>query len=83
MIDRAERPESALPVRTAALANRNWRFHKGCMRGAEAVDFDDSSWSCVDLPHVADIPYWNTMTEVYEGDTWYRKGLAAERAWPG
>ena len=69
--------------RTAVLMNKGWRFHRGSLAGAEAVDLDDSSWASVDLPHVADIPYWNTMTEVYEGDTWYRKEFASERDWQG
>lgn len=28
-----------------------WRFHAGDLQGAEAVDFDDSRWRLVDLPH--------------------------------
>ena len=28
-----------------------WRFHLGDITGAEAADFDDSSWRTVDVPH--------------------------------
>ena len=52
--------------------NKDWTFFKGSQSGAEAIDFDDSSWEPVNLPHSASIPYWMDL-EVYEGDTWYRK----------
>lgn len=59
-------------VRTTALINKGWKFHKGELDGAEVPDLDDAGWAPVDLPHTASIPYWNDMTEVYEGETWYR-----------
>ncbi|MBQ9285008.1 MAG: DUF4982 domain-containing protein [Bacteroidaceae bacterium] len=31
--------------------NFGWRFHSGDIAGAEALDFDDSAWRLVDLPH--------------------------------
>ena len=31
--------------------NRDWMFAKGDQSGAEAVDFDDSAWKAVRLPH--------------------------------
>ncbi len=72
---------SAAPVRTTRLMNSGWRFHKGSLKGAEAPDVDDSGWTSVDLPHTASMPYWNDMTEVWEGDTWYRKTFAAPGDW--
>jgi beta-galactosidase len=38
-------------ARTSQLFNFDWRFHAGDIEGAEAVDFDDSGWRHVDLPH--------------------------------
>ncbi|MBN2001289.1 hypothetical protein JW935_27340 [candidate division KSB1 bacterium] len=31
--------------------NRNWKFYKGEQEGAEAIDFNDSQWQAVRLPH--------------------------------
>ena len=31
--------------------NRDWRFAKGAEQGAEAVEFDDTNWEHVRLPH--------------------------------
>src|SRR5664280_3815065 len=31
--------------------NRDWRFAKGAQAGAEAIDFNDSAWLLVRLPH--------------------------------
>ena len=36
---------------TSELWNFGWKFHAGDVQGAEALDFDDSSWRSVDLPH--------------------------------
>ena len=38
-------------ARTSQLFNFDWRFHAGDIEGAEAVDYDDSGWRHVDLPH--------------------------------
>ncbi|MDE6765414.1 MAG: hypothetical protein K2J52_03775, partial [Duncaniella sp.] len=32
-------------------ANYGWLFQSGECNGAESVDFDDSGWESVDLPH--------------------------------
>src|SRR5574344_2914166 len=37
--------------RTVRSPNFGWRFHLGDVNGAEAADFDDSSWRTVDVPH--------------------------------
>ena len=34
--------------------NPSWRFYKGEVSGAEKVDFDDSGWGRVSLPHSVD-----------------------------
>ncbi len=37
--------------REVRLMDMGWRFGRGDMAGAEAVDFDDAGWERVDLPH--------------------------------
>ena len=37
----------------------NWKFYRGDIRGADSVNFDDSKWRTVDLPHdwsIEDLP---------------------------
>ena len=60
--------------------NQDWHFIKADPAGAEAIDFDDSGWRALDLPHDWGIegPF---TTEVnykggylpYPGTGWYRK----------
>lgn len=72
--------------------NLGWRFIRADVEGAEAVDFDDSSWQVVDLPHDASIygPFvaegngasarvgYRTL-----GRGWYRKHLQGDPSWKG
>lgn len=45
-------PESNSSVpRQSVLFDFGWRFHAGDLNGAEALNYDDSSWRLVDLPH--------------------------------
>src|SRR5690554_8110881 len=41
--------------RTTELINFDWKYHKGWIDGASQVDFDDSKWEVVQLPHDASI----------------------------
>ena len=66
--------------RTRVNLNRAWRFFRGDVAGAEAVDFDDSSWQPVGLPHTFDLPYFRTP-EFYVGVGWYRKRLDVPPQW--
>ena len=67
--------------------NGDWKFTKGGQNGAEAVDFDDSSWKAVRLPHdwaiagpfnpnedgyAGKLPWW--------GQGWYRKSFKLDKA---
>ena len=61
------------------LQNRNtkslpqWKFYKGEQPDASRINFDDSDWETVDIPHT-----WNAEdilakgTEHYKGTGWYR-----------
>ena len=70
--------------------NHDWKFAKGGQKGAEAVDFNDSSWKAVRLPHdwaiagpfnpkedgyAGKLPWW--------GQGWYRKTFKLDRAEAG
>jgi beta-galactosidase len=63
--------------------NRDWTFAKGSHPGAEAVQFDDSSWKSVRLPHDWAIsgPYdpqgeYRTGKLPWRGEGWYRKNFS-------
>jgi hypothetical protein len=66
-------------TRTRLNLNRDWRFHRGDIAGAEAVDFDDRGWQHVGLPHTFDLPYFRTP-EFYVGYGWYRKTIRVDAA---
>jgi hypothetical protein len=67
----ADRPESG---RLRVNFNAGWRFHLGDVNGADKVDFNDSDWQAVGLPHSFSTPYFQAP-EVYVGYGWYRKDL--------
>jgi len=61
--------------------NADWKFFRGDVAGASAVQFADASWQPVTLPHT-----WNAQdalpgNAVYQGPGWYRKEFAALPAW--
>ena len=43
--------DSSAQSKQAMLMDNDWTFHLGGAQGAEAIQFNDSSWSKVDLPH--------------------------------
>lgn len=61
--------------------NDNWRFYLGDAGGAEAVNFDDSSWRTLDLPHDYSIEQEYSSSMEAEsgylpgGTGWYRKNF--------
>ncbi|MBB3108121.1 hypothetical protein FHS18_000149 [Paenibacillus phyllosphaerae] len=65
--------------RTVYNLNIDWRFYKGDVPGAEAVDFDDSAWELVSVPHtfndVDTFDEWITHDgdSIWRGVVWYRK----------
>ena len=67
--------------------DKGWRFAKGDIPGAEASNFDDSSWRTVDVPHDWSIegPYdakWAAATAFLPaGVAWYRQHLD-QSVWP-
>ncbi len=70
--------------------NRDWKFAKGEQKGAQAIDFNDSSWKAVRVPHdwaiagpfnpkedgyAGKLPWW--------GQGWYRKSFKLDKAEAG
>ncbi len=62
--------------------NRDWKFAKGALPGAEAADFNDTAWQRVRLPHDWAIsgPYEpqgdaHTGKLPWRGEGWYRKSF--------
>jgi beta-galactosidase len=62
--------------------NRNWKFSKGELPGAEAADFDDAAWKTVRLPHDWAIAgphepneWGHTGKLPWRGVGWYRKSF--------
>jgi beta-galactosidase len=69
-----------VPRRQAVNFNDDWRFARGEHSAAEAVDFDDSAWLSVRVPHDWAIagPYQpqgdgHTGKLPWRGEGWYRK----------
>ncbi len=71
------------------LFDNEWRFHRGDVKDAELINFDDTKWRSVDLPHdwsIEDLPGTNSpfnpnvINGVSVGFTtggtgWYRKSF--------
>lgn len=54
--------------------NPGWRVQLGDVAGAQAIEFDDSRWEVVSLPHtVALVPAEASGGRNYQGIAWYRK----------
>src|SRR4030042_5611885 len=67
--------------------NRDWKFAKGENSGAENIDFDDSQWQAVRLPHDWAISgRFNPKESGYAGKLpwrgggWYRKTFNIDKA---
>lgn len=64
-------------ARQVTALDEGWRFARGDVAGASAVDFDDTAWTAVRLPHT-----WNGIDgeaggAYYRGPGWYRRELPA------
>ncbi len=54
--------------------NLGWKFMRGDANGAEAIDYDDSKWETVSVPHTAQLmPAEDSGCRNYQGIVWYRK----------
>ena len=60
--------------------NRSWKFIRSDIEGGEAIDYDDSAWVDVGLPHNFSIPY-EMSSQFYVGYGWYRKNFNVPSGW--
>lgn len=73
----------------STLFNQDWKFYKGDERGAEAIDFNDSSWRTLSLPHDWSIEEDFTVQGEAEsgfllgGTGWYRKHFVIPEKYQG
>jgi beta-galactosidase len=68
-------------VRKIVVINKNWKFVKQDVSGAQAVSYPgESSMSSVNLPHSFEIPYWRTNYAVAPFIGWYRKHITIDQS---
>ena len=70
------------PSRAKLNFNRDWTFKLGDYPKAKEMDFDDSGWEHVGLPHSFSIPYFMSP-DFYVGYGWYRKKFDVPAAYKG
>jgi beta-galactosidase len=76
-------------VRITQLFNFDWKFQLGENKDAQSVEFDDSSWRSLDLPHDFQIEQaWSKSGGAQRGykamgTAWYRKSFKADPSWKG
>ena len=60
--------------------NPGWRFFRGDVKNGESMNFDDSSWEIVSIPHsVALVPAEASGNRNYQGPAWYRKRFVLDK----
>ncbi len=66
--------------------NKDWLFSKGTMKGAETIQFDDTNWRKLNLPHdwAIEGPFdnkYNARTGglPVHGEGWYRKHFSVDK----
>lgn len=75
--------------RIVELFNFDWKFQRGDMQNAQSVNYDDSEWRSLDLPHDFQIEQpWDKSSGAARGykamvTGWYRKSFKADPAWKG
>ncbi len=83
---------SAESARLGLNFNSGWRFRQADDPGAERLEFDDSAWPHVSLPHTFNdvdtfdnwsLPGHRGEQEQWSGRTWYRKSFFVPASWRG
>ena len=70
--------------RVDIIVDSDWRFIRQDIAAAQAIEFDDSSWTNFNLPHT-----WNNIDgqdggkNYYRGMGWYRRHYTVEKGLPG
>src|SRR5664279_4608183 len=62
--------------------NLDWKYNQGDVAGADVVEFDDSSWVYVDLPHTTRF-VTPESPNAYQGVSWYRKHFTVSDGYRG
>lgn len=62
----------SLEAREVINFNREWTYMQGDIQGAEQINFNDTHWEHIGLPHSFSIPYF-MWKDFYTGYGWYRK----------
>jgi len=70
----------AASARQSVALDDSWRFQQGDTEGASRIDFDDTRWTSVALPHT-----WNAVDgeaggAYYRGAGWYRRSVVLPEA---
>lgn len=60
-------------ARTRLDMNTNWAFYRGDMDQAMEIDYDDSKWEAVSIPHVMRLEPKHNGGSVFQGTGWYRR----------
>jgi beta-galactosidase len=61
--------------------NAGWRFHRGDVKNAESVEFNDSQWDIVCTPHTVQLmPAEASGSRNYQGKAWYRKHFTVDKS---
>lgn len=71
--------------RADIILDNNWRFIQQDVAGAQATNFDDSSWTNLNLPHTWDIADGQDgpSTVYYQGIGWYRTHYTVSNSYAG
>lgn len=75
--------------RMSQLFNFGWKFQAGDLKDAYSLNYDDSSWRTLDIPHDFQIEQpWDESAGRARGfkamgTGWYRKAFKADPAWKG
>ena len=75
---------ATVPARTKIPLNTGWRFIRTDIPSASNMNFDDSTWPRVDLPHTWNVEDpWDDEPGYYRGPGWYRRELRVDRSLAG
>lgn len=66
------------PCRESINLNSGWKYMRGDVANADRMEYDDSEWETVGIPHSFSIPYFMSK-DFYTGYGWYRKTFALKR----
>ena len=53
--------------------NTGWAFYPGDVDRAMTVDYDDSQWEAVSIPHIMRVERKHNGGAVFQGTGWYRR----------